>query len=126
MMEPDKPTLNQEIGRRIHQLREDAGLSQEEFGRALVPPLTRAAVSNIEKGRQNLYVRTLCSIAEILKVPVTAVLPETTHNLASDPLKARIELQLEKEKLPASDSHQILATLMKASAKSKRNRDQGK
>ena len=109
------------MGRRIHQLREDAGLSQEQFGRALTPPMTRAAVSNIEKGRQNLYVYTLCSIAEMLKVPVATVLPESTRALSADsPLKARIELQLEREKLPITDSSGILATLLKTSEKPRR------
>lgn len=59
------------IGMRIARLRESRHLTQEELGKKLaLPPrgLTRAAISNIESGRQRLLVHTLLAIARALQV----------------------------------------------------------
>lgn len=57
-----------EIGRRIEHLRLERRISQAELGRRLRHPLTRAAVSNMEGGRQRILVHVLLEIAEVLRV----------------------------------------------------------
>jgi transcriptional regulator with XRE-family HTH domain len=66
------------IGMRIARLRESRDLTQEELGKKLeLPPrgLTRAAISNIESGRQRLLVHTLFAIARALQVEPQDLLP---------------------------------------------------
>jgi len=50
------------IGERIRVLREMRGETQEQLGALL--DVTRACVSNIEKGRQRIYVHQLTMLAE--------------------------------------------------------------
>jgi transcriptional regulator with XRE-family HTH domain len=64
-----------EIGNRIERLREAKGLSQSELARRLRKcGLGRAAVSNIESGRQRLMLHVLLEIAEVLEVSPGAIL----------------------------------------------------
>jgi transcriptional regulator with XRE-family HTH domain len=64
-----------EIGRRIERLREAKALSQSELARRLRKcGLSRAAVSNIESGRQRLMLHVLLEIAEVLDVSPGAIL----------------------------------------------------
>jgi len=83
---------------RIAHLRESRQLTQEELGRKLdLPPrgLTRAAISNIESGRQRLLVHTLFAIARALQV-------EPQELLASEvaPSTEKLEKELERLGLP--------------------------
>ncbi len=55
-----------EIGRRIARAREHRGLSQEMLGASLSPPLTRAAISNMEGGRQRIMLHVLIDVADAL------------------------------------------------------------
>jgi len=55
-----------EIGRRIARARERRGLSQEMLGASLSPPLTRAAISNMEGGRQRIMLHVLIDVADAL------------------------------------------------------------
>jgi len=62
------------LGRRIHHLRRDErGLSQEQLGALLTPQLTRAAISNIETGKQRVLAATLVQIARALNSSVDAL-----------------------------------------------------
>ncbi|NPD27393.1 helix-turn-helix transcriptional regulator [Corallococcus exiguus] len=58
------------LGRKIASLRRERRLSQEELGRTLAPPLTRASVANIEAGRQRLLTHVAVGIAFALSMPV--------------------------------------------------------
>lgn len=63
---------------RIRQLREDAGLTQQEAAQA-AGIVTKQAWNNIEKGRQkNLTVKTLERMARALGVKVSDLLIEET------------------------------------------------
>ena len=55
-----------EIGRRLARARERRGLSQEMLGASLSPPLTRAAISNMEGGRQRIMLHVLLDAADAL------------------------------------------------------------
>jgi transcriptional regulator with XRE-family HTH domain len=64
-----------EIGRRIEHFRLERRISQGELGRRLRHPLTRAAVSNMEGGRQRVLVHVLLEIAEVLRIEPSRLLP---------------------------------------------------
>ncbi|WP_438019653.1 helix-turn-helix transcriptional regulator [Sorangium sp. So ce315] len=76
-----------EVGRRLHDLRQAAGLTQEQLGARLSPPMTRTSIANIETGKQRVLVKTLVDIADTLEVPVTDLLPQTAAPKASHPKK---------------------------------------
>lgn len=66
------------IGRQIARFRESRDLTQGELGEQISPKLTRAAISNIEAGRQRLLVHTLIEIARVLQVAPQELLPSST------------------------------------------------
>jgi transcriptional regulator with XRE-family HTH domain len=68
------------VGASIRKAREDQRISQEELSARL--QLTRTSVSNFERGRQHIQLHTLYEIAQILDVPISALLPE--RELVSD------------------------------------------
>jgi transcriptional regulator with XRE-family HTH domain len=61
------------VGRQIRKLREDHGLSQEEF--AAKAGLDRAYYGAVERGKRNLSARNLIKIAVALNVDVGALFP---------------------------------------------------
>lgn len=61
------------VGRQIRKLREDHGLSQEEF--AAKAGLDRAYYGAVERGKRNLSARNLIKIAAALNVDVGALFP---------------------------------------------------
>ena len=64
------------IGRKIARRREHLGLTQTVLGEQISPRgLTRAAISNIEAGRQRLLVHVLLEIARVLRVEPEELLP---------------------------------------------------
>src|ERR1700756_1180416 len=62
------------VGERIRAKRQERGLSQE--GLAIAIGLKRPSLSNIEKGRQNILLHTICEIAETLNTSVGELLPD--------------------------------------------------
>lgn len=88
LMQPASVQLYLEIGRRIRDLRirqkrDGKKITQEFLARAL--GITRAAISNIETGKQQIYVHTLFRIAEVLGVDISALLPKIS-DLDMNPL----------------------------------------
>lgn len=57
-----------DIGRKLQQAREDAGLSQEQLAGML--GCAQSTLSNYEKGKRRLYLTQLENIAEILNKPI--------------------------------------------------------
>ena len=55
------------LGRRVAQAREDAGMTQEDLGRAV--NLDRSAISRLEKGDRKLNVPELVEIAAVVGRP---------------------------------------------------------
>jgi transcriptional regulator with XRE-family HTH domain len=56
------------IGKKVRELREKAGLSQEQFGK--VAKFHRTYVGMIERGEKNITIQNLQRIAQALKVKV--------------------------------------------------------
>lgn len=61
------------VGRQIRKLREEQGLSQEDF--AAKAGLDRAYYGAVERGKRNLSARNLIKIAAALNVNVGALFP---------------------------------------------------
>lgn len=100
-----------EIGRRIreHRIRtprDGKKITQEHLALAL--GLTRAAVSNIETGKQQVYVHTLFRIADVLKVDISNFLPRT-----SDLKLNRLEVDLATKAIDADSRKKILELMDK-------------
>lgn len=57
-----------DIGRKLQQAREDAGLSQEQLASML--GCAQSTLSNYEKGKRRIYLTQLEHIAEILNRPI--------------------------------------------------------
>lgn len=69
------------IGKLIHQIRQDKGLTQAEFAKRL--NTSQSAVNRIEKGKQNLSMDMLARISDVLNKPIM--------NLGSGAINLRIE-----------------------------------
>jgi transcriptional regulator with XRE-family HTH domain len=63
------------LGRRIQEARRGRRMTQQRLGDMLVPPLSRAAIANMETGKQGVLVYTLAQIALALGTPVEILLP---------------------------------------------------
>lgn len=64
-------STNQKIGRLIHQMRQERGLTQAEFARRL--STSQSAINRIEHGNQNLSLETLARISDVLKKPLISI-----------------------------------------------------
>jgi transcriptional regulator with XRE-family HTH domain len=105
------------LGRRIHKLRRQRGLTQEQLGARLAPQLTRASITNIEAGNQRVLAHTLWQIAEVLEVSSDELLQEKTIIL-DDEVRRRVESELNR--LPLSqNSFESLARKLGVSKLSK-------
>lgn len=66
------------VGRRIHDRREELGMTQEEFGQKLLPALgtawSRQTVSAAEKGKRAFTAGELLAIAQVLNVRIPRLL----------------------------------------------------
>ena len=55
-----------EFGRRLRELRQQRGLSQEKLGE--LAGLDRTYISSAEAGRRNVSLKTICKLAKALEV----------------------------------------------------------
>jgi transcriptional regulator with XRE-family HTH domain len=83
--DPDQIIL--EVGRRVAELRRGAGMSQSEF--ALKLGITPQSVQSIERGIQNLTLRTMAKLAAALEVRMLdlVMVEETTRGWRERPGK---------------------------------------
>lgn len=65
------------IGRNIRRARERSGLTQEMLASSIEPPLTRAAMANMEAGRQRIMLHVLVDIASACKTTMGRMLPKS-------------------------------------------------
>jgi len=87
------------LGRRIEQLRTAKPWSQKRLGEALSPPLTRAAISNIETAKQRVLAHVLVELARALSVSVADLVapPREAQPTEASKLKKSLEEALPKE-----------------------------
>jgi len=81
------------LGRLLSQARAKAGLTQEQLGARLQPPMTRASIANMETGKQRVLAKTLVELAEALDVDLTNLIPRRPPRRAVKPADLRSELQ---------------------------------
>lgn len=90
LMDSFSARLNKEVGQRIRHIRREKKLTQDFLARAL--DLTRTAVSNIETGRQQIYLHSLYVVAKALKVDLHRLIPPASL-MEINPLEARLSTQ---------------------------------
>lgn len=71
-----------EMGRRIQQAREQAGLSQAELAAEL--GCTQSALSNYELGKRRIHLANLYQIARLLKKPLCSFFEPSTDSYLQD------------------------------------------
>src|SRR6266850_4220472 len=69
-VKPADDLFYRELGRRIRALRTEHGLTQAGLGLRLEPPVTRAAIANVENGKQRVLAHTLVQLAQIFRVEI--------------------------------------------------------
>jgi transcriptional regulator with XRE-family HTH domain len=72
-----RSTVYTNVGARIRDERERRNLSQEMLADRV--GLTRASITNIEKGRQKVLLHTLLEIARVLDLKPTRLLPDISQ-----------------------------------------------
>ena len=100
--------VNNDVGKRIQQAREEAGLSQEELASRL--GVTQSALSNYELGKRRLHLANLQGIARNLNKPLKCFLEfdespgeleplgeEETDNMTSEIMQLVSDLPAEEK-----------------------------
>lgn len=100
-----------EVGRRIQGLRSSKGLTQAELGLRLDPPVTRASIANLERGRQRLLLHTFVQLAAILECELRDLVPSTDGERTGD-LQSDVAGELQVLKIPHSARTRISRHLM--------------
>lgn len=67
------------LGKKIRCVRERHGLTQGALAESLTPPLSRAALANMEAGRQRIMLHVLLDIATACDTTVGRMLPTPAH-----------------------------------------------
>lgn len=83
------------LGRRIEEVRKKRGLTQEQLGRRLLKPMTRAALSNMETGKQRVLVHVLFDIARVLDTATVDLLPPPAAPVGIAEQLAKLNLSAE-------------------------------
>ncbi|KUP25800.1 helix-turn-helix transcriptional regulator [Paenibacillus sp. DMB5] len=65
--------IYEDIGKRIRKVRENSKLTQEELAKLV--NLTRASITNIERGKQKIPIDNLYYFAIVLNVDIFSLLP---------------------------------------------------
>lgn len=78
----DKDWFYRHVGVTIRAAREALGITQGEL--AHVIGLSRTSLTNIELGRQRIFVDQLVEVADALRIPVASLIPERTVETIED------------------------------------------
>jgi len=99
-----------ELGRRVQTARNNLGMTQEELGRSLQPPMTRASIANIEAGKQRVMVHTLAQLADRLTLALSELVPTEKGREQHFPANVKAELH-QKLDLPEPKIRRLAARL---------------
>ena len=69
-----RTNIQQKLGKKVRQLRKEAGLSQEKLGE--LTELDRTYISGIERGMRNPSLRNIEKLAKALKVKVSNIISD--------------------------------------------------
>jgi transcriptional regulator with XRE-family HTH domain len=105
--QPTVDPLVADMGKRIRRARDDAGMSQEEFAKAI--NRRQASVSDIENGKMEVTAGTLAKMAIVLKKPISYFFADwIIQRVGQEDLSAEEEELLSfARKLPVSDLRSI-------------------
>ena len=99
------------LGQRVRKYRDQRKLTQEQLGDRLTPQMTRAAIANIEAGKQRVLAHTLVQLAENLGVTVedlVAAKPTASATPISDQVVGELR---DKLRLPSRQVQQLTRQL---------------
>ena len=99
------------LGRRI-QAQRRGRLTQEQLAARLDPPLTRAAIANIEAGKQGVLVYTLVQIATHLGVLAADLLPSDSGPRELPESSEQLESALVKASVPRDASKRLARSVL--------------
>lgn len=103
-----------QLGRRIQGFRLRQGITQEDLGRRLNPPVKRASIANVESGKQRLLLHTFVQIAEIFDCEMRDLLPAESGRVHKEAIATELTSELVKLKMPRRAvqriSRQLVAT----------------
>lgn len=103
-----------QLGRRLQGFRLRQGITQEDLGRRLNPPVKRASIANVESGKQRLLLHTFIQIAEILDCEMGELLPAVGGRVHKGIIETELASELTKLKMPRRAvqriSRQLVAT----------------
>ena len=102
-MKPADDLFYRELGQRIRTFRSEQRLTQAALGLRLDPPVTRAAIANVENGKQRVLAHTLVQFAQILRVEIDGLLPTFSSPRSAIAQQKVLEREL-KKKLEVSPS----------------------
>ncbi|MEO1211115.1 MAG: helix-turn-helix transcriptional regulator [Cyanobacteria bacterium J06638_20] len=79
-----------DLGKKIRAVREERKLTQEALASLL--SITRTSVTNIEKGRQKMFLHTFLEITQVLGVSLDVLMPSTKYSSSlEDVLKEKLD-----------------------------------
>jgi transcriptional regulator with XRE-family HTH domain len=104
---------------RLKQLRKEKGLTQDKLAKKI--GVTGRHVGKYETGMSFPSFETLKKLADVLEVPVSFLLEESTDNLASIPIRDKelLEAFIDVDKMAAEDKNLIKALINLAVTKNK-------
>lgn len=89
-----------QVGRRIQGFRIRQGITQEELGRRLIPPVKRASIANVESGKQRLLLHSFVQLAQILDCEMRELLPSDGVYAQKETVQTELRSELTKLKMP--------------------------
>ena len=110
-----------DLGNQIRILRAKREMTQEDLARRLIPRVTRAAIANIEGGKQRVLAHTLWQLAHALDVSPAELAPATTP-APKDSRAPNTDLQGEltnKLGLPKSKARRMMSQLKRGDGRGK-------
>jgi transcriptional regulator with XRE-family HTH domain len=107
---PADQAFYREVGLRIRNFRTERHFTQAGLGQRLHPPLTRAAIANIEHGKQRLLAHTLAQLAHILAVDLKDLVPSVSVLQPAAIGRQTLERELKKKLTVSQAALKRLAT----------------
>jgi transcriptional regulator with XRE-family HTH domain len=92
MSKIDEKMLYAEIGRRVHNVRKNAELTQSQLADLL--EVERTSITNIESGNQRASLHFVYSLCLQLKVELGMILPPVTEILSEERTPKDVEVQV--------------------------------
>lgn len=97
------------LGATIRRRRDALNLTQEDLGKRLNPPMTRASIANIEAGKQRVLAHTLVDLASALTLKLDELAAGSDDGTARAELAEELQASGLDEKAAKALTEKILA-----------------